>query len=355
LRALKLPVTPTNVAAAKLALESPEKLPNALQTLERALPTSTDPRITTIRTLAAFTARLDPRSPQLATQIASYVDHIVTGSEPKLAQALVALAAAAEPWPETPTPVPSGATPAAESFAESLPETPAPSVTPGVAEAAPEVPVASTEPLPATPLAPPPVLAAAVAAERQTALSFDLKTQLLSLVATPLAGTTEALANAVSGALAALTAVQVSAASTLAANPSGLSFSLPVALPNGFAQAHVRIDRDAPEAKHTPLDGDNFHIAFVLETQRLGTVAIDLVTVGRTVTLAVKTEAALAAQAFSGAIGRLTERLEKLRYTVAKADASVVASGTTGVISTTIGNTSSASAPDPTKLVDKSA
>ncbi|HTD35413.1 MAG TPA: hypothetical protein VK665_17225, partial [Candidatus Elarobacter sp.] len=78
LRALRLPVTPSNVASARLALESPQRLPETLAALERALPqASGDPNVATLRTLLAFVGRIDPRSPALAAQIAAYVDHVV--------------------------------------------------------------------------------------------------------------------------------------------------------------------------------------------------------------------------------------------------------------------------------------
>ena len=316
LRALRLPVTPTNVASARLALESPQRLQNALAILERALPSSIDPRVTTLRTLAGFLTRIEPQSPTLATQIASYVDHVLEGSEPKLAQLLVARDAVAQAQPRPP---------------------------------------AGAEPNAAAPLPTYPSTQLAHAAERQAALQYDFKSTLLSLAQSPPPGGGEELATALGGVLAALTALQVNAATTLAANPNGLAIAIPIALPNGIAQAHVRVDRHAPEAKNVPLDGDNFHIAFVLETQHFGIVAIDLVTVGRTVTLGVKTEATLAARAFNGALGKLTERLEKLRYHVARADALVAAVGTTTVVETSLGKQQMGDPADPTKLVDRSA
>jgi hypothetical protein len=159
-------------------------------------------------------------------------------------------------------------------------------------------------------------------------LDFDLKSQLLTLAATRAASADSgskaaALDRAVAGALTAITALQLNAASTLAAHPDGLSFALPVALADGFASAQVRIARDAPDGSRAPLDGDNFHLAFVLETRHLGTVAIELVTVGRTVTVGVKTEAAAAQRVFGRALRTLTARLESLRYRVAKAEAIV--------------------------------
>ncbi len=272
LRALRLPVTATNLAAARMALETPEKLPNALAALERALSKSGDPVLNTLRTLVSFVARLDPRSPVLATQIAAFADHVVTGPEAKIAQ----LAA------EGKSPL-GGAQPPLDARSAVL----------------------------------------------RAGLDFDLKTQLLALAVQRGSAGAPTLADAdldraVAGALTAITVLQLNAATALSSQPAEFAFSLPIALPDGFAQAHVRIDRDAPQARGKPLDGDDFHIAFILETRHLGTVAIELTTVGRAVTLSVKTEAVPAQRVFANAMSRLSRRLESLHYTIAKTD-SVVA------------------------------
>jgi len=319
LRSLRLPVTPTNVASAKLALEQPQRLATAIATLERALPASTsDPRIATLRTIAAFIGRLDPRSPTLATQIASYVDHALEGNEPKLSALLSATQDAAD----------AQATIDPESIAANA----------GAQEAAESATV--------------PTAQLAQSAASSAALQYDLKAQLLSLAQTPPPNVTAALANAVSETLTALTAMQMQTLNAQTAQTVNLS--LPIALPNGSATAQIRIDRDAPEPGGTPLDGDNFHIAFILETASLGVVAIDLVTVGRTVTLDIKTEATLAAMFFAKQLDRLTERLRALRYTVAKAQSSVAAPGTASVIST-VTTTAPAGPSDPNALIDRSA
>ncbi|HZX68806.1 MAG TPA: hypothetical protein VFE70_07975, partial [Candidatus Elarobacter sp.] len=91
LRALRLPVTPSNLAAATTALQRPNALPAALTALERALPNAAgNPQVATLRALVAFVGRIDPQSPVLASQIAAYVDHVVDGAEPKLATLLAA-------------------------------------------------------------------------------------------------------------------------------------------------------------------------------------------------------------------------------------------------------------------------
>jgi hypothetical protein len=78
----------------------------------------------------------------------------------------------------------------------------------------------------------------------------------------------------------------------------------------------VRISRDA-EKRSEKLDADNFHVAFVLDTANLGTVAIDLQSAGRSVKIDVKTQRESAAGTFSATLDSLRSRLEDLRYRVA--------------------------------------
>ena len=313
LRALRLPVTPSTVAAATTALAKPERLPAALAALERALPADTDdPQVATLRTLLAFVGRLDPRSPVLAAQIAAYVDHVVEGAEPKLATLLAAARAAS---PDEPV--------------------------------AANAPSAMTPRVSAPPPPPPLPLPAAVAAERSAALSVDLKQTLLNLAADP--ETPAVLGPSLTGALTALTALQLNAAQTLAARPDGIALTLPIATEYGVATARISIRRDAPDGRGEPVDAENFRIAFVLDTVNYGTVAIDVVTVGREVTVDVRTEAAPAMRAFRDALGGLTARLESLRYRVASAGASV---GTTSTIAV---DAPPARPADPNAVVDRSA
>ncbi len=321
LRALKLPVTPSTVASATLALQRPDRLPAALAALEAALPTgSSDPHVATLRTLLAFVGRIEPGSPALAAQIAAYVEHVVDGAEPKLATLLAAVreANSAAPSPQPPPPSASLGTSASEAPRQPQPQ--------------PE----QQQPLPA-----------AVVAERTAALSGDLKQTLLAVVADP--ATPAALAPSLAGALTALTAVQVHAAQGLAAQPDGLAFTIPLATQNGPANAQITVKRDAPRGGGAPLDGENFRIAFVLDTAHFGTVAIDLVTVGRDVTVDVRTDSAPAMRAFRDALGTLTARLESLRYRVASAGASVGTTSTVGV------QAPPAPAAAPNATVDRSA
>lgn len=339
LRALRLPVTASNVAAAQTALERPERLSSALAALERALPVAPeDPQIATLRTLLAFVGRIDPRSPVLATQIAAYVDHVVDGTEPKLVTLLAALRAAA---PSDPAPATSTATPAT---AVTMPAPATPTT------ATPTMPTASAQTVPSpTPAVTtvPRTVPAAVAVERAAAVSVDLKQTLVNVAVDP--ATPAAAGPALAGALTALTAVQLNAAQALAANPNGIAFTLPLVTEHGAATARISVQRDVERERGAPVDPANFRIAFVLDTAHCGTVAIDLVTVGREVTVDVRTEAAPAMRAFRDALGGLTARLESLRYHVASAGASV---GTTSTIAI---DTPPSRPVDPDAMLDRSA
>jgi hypothetical protein len=311
LRALRLPVTPSTVASATLALERPEQLASALEILARALPQgAADPQVATLRTLLAFVGRIEPDSPTLPAQIAAYVEHVVEGTEPKLTT-LLAAARAAAPAPNAPQ------TPAANRATQ-----------------APLVLAA-------------PTLPAAVVVERSAAVDADLKQTMLALVSDP--ATSPAAVPALAGALTALTAVQLQAAQLLAAQPGGIAFTIPLATPNANTNARIAIDREAPRRGGVPADGDNFRIAFVLDTAHYGTVAIDLVTVGREVTVDVRAENGNAMRAFRDALGGLVERLESLRYRVASAQAAL---GTTTTVSIA---TPPSSPRDPDAKVDRSA
>jgi hypothetical protein len=304
-RALRLPVTPTTVAAAKLALENPQRLPNALATLERALPAGDDPRVATLRSVAAFVGRIDPGSPELASQIASYVEHVVDGFEPKLATLLASQTLAEQ----------AATAPPQQAAA------PAASATPAAPASAPSGAPAAAPPAPPEPALPVTILADA--AVRAAALVHDLKSALFSILAAPPSPGGDDVTASAQSALTAVTGMQLATANAAAANPQSIAFSIPLWNDGAYQQAHLTVDRDAPEQRGVPLDGDNFHIAFILDTKNLGTVAVDLRTVGRAVTVAVKTEAIPAAERFADALTRLSDRLTHLRYRVAASDAQV--------------------------------
>lgn len=318
LRAARLPDTPFTRMAATIAPHAPERLPSVLQRLEAALPKQpSDARISTLRTLIAFTARLNPANADtLPAQISAYVSNVIEGVEAKLAQLLNAHAQAA-PQAGTKTPV--------------APQSQAPAHTQAQAQRAASAPQA-VQSQPATDDAPlPATLANARVAERAAAVSHDLKSVVLSLLRDPPADRTPAMTQALSEALITLTGVQVNALSSAQQNPGAFNITLPVYYREGGKPAQIRISSDS-ESRAAKMDADNFHVAFVLDTSHLGTVAIDLQTTGRTVKVDVKTENAPAAQRFSDTLDSLRGRLEQLRYRVASAVAGALPRASNGTV-----------------------
>ncbi|HEY9179469.1 MAG TPA: flagellar hook-length control protein FliK [Candidatus Baltobacteraceae bacterium] len=285
LRAARMPDTPFTRMAATIAPHAPDRLPSVLQRLETALPPQThDERISTLRTLIGFTARLNPANAEtLRTQISSFVSNVIEGAEKKVAQLLQAHTQADAPAKPQSQPV-------------------------------------QDDPPPLSPSA-----AQARAAERAAAVSHDLKSVVLSLLRDPGPARTPALTQALSETLITLTGVQVNALSAQQQNPGTITLTLPVYYHEGGKPAHVRISRDA-QSRGAKMDADNFHVAFVLDTANLGTVAVDLQTTGRTVKVDVKTEDTSAAHRFSDTLSGLRTRLEDLRYRVSSAVASALPS-----------------------------
>jgi len=286
LRAARLPDTPVTRMAATIAPRAPERLPSVLQRLEAALPPkSEDARVSTLRTLIAFTSRLNPsNSETLRAQVSAYVSNVVEGVEAKVAQLLQAhqQAKAARP--------PATTDPAQPRIVESV--------------------VRDT-------------VAQARVAERSAAISHDLKALVLSLLRDPPPSRTVAMTQALSETLVTLTGTQIHTLTSTQQNPGSVSFTLPVYYHEGGKPAQIRICADA-QGSGAKLDADNFHVAFVLDTAHLGMVAIDLQTSGRTVKVDVKTENDASASRFSQTLGWLRTRLEDLRYRVASAAAAAV-------------------------------
>lgn len=266
LRAIRLPDTPFTRMAATIAPQAPERLSSVLARLESALPDAAqDARIATLRTLIGFTAKLSPANRDtLPAQISAYVSNVVEGVESKLAQLLQAHT--------------------------------------------------QTNPAP---------LAQARVAERSAAISHDLKSVVLSLLREPPADRTPAMTQALTETLITLTGVQVNTLSSNQQSPGTIAFALPVYYHEGGKPAQIRIAPDA-ESRAAKMDGDNFHVSFVLDTAHLGTVAIDLQATGRTVKLDVKTEHKRAAERFSETLSSLSSRLHDLRYRVCSATAKAV-------------------------------
>ena len=312
LAALRVPATPVTLAAARLVGNATSQIATALQNLDRVLAQtqSADERLSTLQTMTGFIAKLDPRSePAFAAQISSFVGNVVDGAETKLSQLLQALL-------QRGVHRSAGTVPVAQGVAG---EADAPVQQPATGTAAPAAAQAGSALAPAHA----PILAQARAAERQIAMTHDLKATLLSLVANPPAGQTPLLAQAMHDSLSALTAMQFNSLIAAQTDPQTIAFSIPVMFYEGGQAANIRISRESPKNKQR-LDGDNFHIAFVLDTASLGTVAIDLETSGRSVKVNVKTDRASAVDRFTSSLGDLSARLEHLRYHVASTAAAMI-------------------------------
>lgn len=292
LAALRVPATPITLAAARIASTAGEAVQTALQNLQSVLEQGapSDARVATLQTLSSFIGRFDAKNPQtLAAQISSFVSNVLEGAEHKLSallQALVPRDGARAQGPVAGAHLPAHVRSAAPAHAQ--------------------------------------IISQAHAAERQAAITQDLKSTLLSLVASPPGGATPQLTQAITQTLTALTAMQFNALAGAQHDPNTIALSIPMVFFDGGQSASVRIFRDAPKSKGQRMDADNFHIAFVLDTQALGTVAIDLETVGRAVKVAVKTDRASAVEPFNTSLADLRARLEHLRYNVTSTQAEMV-------------------------------
>jgi Flagellar hook-length control protein FliK len=286
---LRVPVTPTTIAAAKIVGRATQNVTASYEKLDALLSKlAPDSRTASLRSSLAFVARLDLRNTRaLPEQIASYVSNVVTSAESKIAQIVRAwsdASARAEPQQHE------------QPHAQASPQSPqAPSAR---AQAA-------VQPF-----------VAARTAERGTALANDVKTALLALVENPPAGSSPQTVQALRDALTATTAVQLNALTPDNNTAAAITIPLPAYFYQGGAPAQLRISRDAPGGKNA-LDPDNFHIAFVLDTKSLGTVAIDVQTVGRSVSVDVKTETPRSADRFRTSLGDLRSRLEAMHYRIA--------------------------------------
>ena len=267
LRASRLPDTAFTRTVAAISQQAPQRLLPVLQRLEQALATlAGEPRAETLRTIAGFVSRLNLGNAEtLPSQIASFVSHVVEGAEKKITQLLAAQKAV---------------------------------------HAQPEVHTAAQGRV---------VLRAAE-------LDHDLKTLILSLLRQPPAGRTPTLAQALNESLVTLAGTQLHVIGANAQSAGTITLPLPAFFHEHGKPAYVRISRDGGSSGEK-LDADNFHVAFVLDTAHLGTVAIDVQTSSRVVNVDVKTEHAAAASALGDSLGSLRERLETLRYRVASAKA----------------------------------
>lgn len=293
---LRVPQTTITLAAARILAQGAREIPRVFAALERTLAQTPagDPRVPGLRGLLSFTGRIDPSNTRtLAEQLASFVSNVLDGRESKFATIVRAFAAFEEPQPE---PAPGTAAPAAlqEGSAPAQAAVPAVVMTPATQ---------------------------AQVAERSAALALDVKTAILSLLQAPPNGAPPNLPAALGSALTAITATQLNVLNARQSDPNAMLLSVPVFYRDGGAPAQLRIARDA--RKGASLDGNSFHVAFVLDTKTLGTVAIDLQAVGREVSVSVKTERSAAAARFRSTLVDLRSRLEHLRYRVSSIGADV--------------------------------
>ncbi len=312
---LDVPATPATIAAARLSANAPQLLARALtraqSTLARFLP---QPAVTTVRSAMAFVTTLDPANAvALPQQLAAYVRTILGSTE----DALLTLAknlAALEP--------------AAAANVEAPPAASAAIASPPLPESAARVPAAPPHPAvnlaAAAPSVASPAREAAVVSA-QSALNQDIKSTLIALAQDPQSAALPGAANAIGDAVTAIAAAQIHLlAANAAADPRTLVVPLPVFFREGGAATQLRVGRDAPGTKKA-MDADNFTLGFLLDTKTLGTVAIEVETSGRAVSVKVKTERDGAAKRFRESFGLLRDRFESLRYRVAGMNAAVAA------------------------------
>jgi uncharacterized coiled-coil protein SlyX len=311
---LRVPISSSTLVAAKLIDDAARHLSSSYQRLDQVLsklPTM-DPRVGSLRSLLSFVGKLELRNSRaLPEQVASFVSHVVGGAENKVAQIVRALTAVAEEALAEQT-----------ANAESAPVEEPPQ-TPVQLSNAPVTgqPPAQSIPAVASQVELPPAIAAHVA-ERTIALDHDVKTAIMALIQNPPREITPAATQALSSALGATTALQLNVLLSQNNDPGTIAIPLPAYFYEGGKPAHIAISRDAPKGG-AAMDGDNFHVAFVLDTKTMGTIAIDLQTVGRAVSVNVKTERQSAASRFRSSLSDLRGRLEQLRYRVASMSADV--------------------------------
>jgi hypothetical protein len=326
LERLRIPLSPLTVAAAKIAANAGTVLPRALARLETLLASvsTQDGRAASLRTLLNFAGRLDPSNARaLPEQLAAFVNNFVGGPESKLASMIRAFIDSEGAEGGDTTETAPGATPAASTAATATaPAARAPSPqTAATANVAPaDRPVGTNAPVPIAAAPDDPSVAARVA-ERSVALQYDAKATIAAMLDAPARGATPELTAALNDALTAITAMQINVLNGQNTNPNTIAIPLPVFYREQGAPVQMHVSRDASD--RGKLDADNFSIAFILDTKSMGMVAIDVQTVGRTVSVNVKTEGAPAASRFRSTLEDLRGRLEQLRYNVANMTAAV--------------------------------
>lgn len=300
---LRIPISAATLLAARGVNTAAQSVTSSYQKLEMLLASvPADERTTALRSALAFVGKFDLRNVRtLPEQIASFVSNVVDGAESKIAQIVRAWSASA-----------------ALAAASAEAETPADARTapaPALPASAPGSPASA--PLPIVPTD-----VAARSAERMVALDHDVKAAILALIESPPAGTSPQLATALREALIATNALQFNVLASRS-DSNTITIPLPAYFCDGGKPAQIRISRDVPGGKNA-MDADNFHVSFILDTQSLGTVGIDVQTVGRSVSIDVKTQASLAADRFRTTLADLRSRLEQMHYRVASASAGVI-------------------------------
>ena len=291
---LGVPVTPATLAAARSVNTATQSVTTAYERLEGLLARIAPESAGALRSMLAFVARFDLRNSRaLPEQIATFVSDVLDGAEAKIVQSVAA-------W---------------DTLAQTEPSVDAPAQTPAQLQA--QAQAQTTQP--ATPVA---VNAAAQAAERAAAMEYDVKSAILAMIASASRDASPQIAGALRDALTATTALQLNVLSSQSSDPRTIAIPLPAYFYEGGEPVQLRISRDAPNGKNA-MDADNFHIAFILDTKSLGTVAIDLQTVGRAVSVDVKTQATPAADRFRSTLNDLRSRLEGLRYRISSIGAGV--------------------------------
>lgn len=316
---LRIPALPFTLAAARLANTAASALPKALARLDALLEQLPQPdaRAATVRTIAAFLDKIDLGNTRaLPEQLMAYINNVVDGAESKLAALVRALSSAEDEPAPTPTDYNQPAPPGASAPTPGLTDSVAASLSKGDLQPAPANAQIAADIAPAQPAI------AAHAAERAVALQYDLKTAIAGLADSPPQGASPQLASALSDALTAITAAQLNVVNGQTNDPNTFVIPLPVFYYEGGRPAQLRISRDAAKGGRK-LDSNNFHIAFILDTKSLGTVAVDVQTASRSVSINVKTEVQTAATRFRGTLDDLRKRLEQLHYRVASIAANV--------------------------------
>ncbi len=311
---LDVPATPATIAAARASANAPQMLATVFARAQGVLARlAAQPAVTTVRSAMAFVSSLDPANAvALPQQLAAYVRTILGSTEASLAT-LAKNLAALEP------------SVSANAFVQSAAAgaTPLPSLR-DVAHLAATMPHQNESAATTAPTVASPAREAAVVSA-QNSLNQDIKSTLIALAQDPQSASIPGAASALGDAVTAISAAQIHLlAANANADPRTLVVPLPVFFREGGAPTQLRVGRDAPGTKKA-MDGDNFTLGFLLDTKTLGTVAIEIETSGRAVSVKVKTERDGAATRFREAFGLLRDRFESLRYRVAGMNAAVAA------------------------------